>query len=448
MQPAIRFKFQQWRLWAGGLGALGLLGTIVLVIPHPAPAPKVDLAQDTTLVRRQDLVVQVQANGVVQPLRKVNLAPKEAGKVAALFVREGDRVQPGQVVAQMDGEQLQAQVKQSQAGLARSQAELQLKLAGNRPEDITKAQAEVQRQQAQLQEAEGKWQLATQKLQRRQLLANEGVLSQDALDETLTEARNASATVEQAKASLATAEQEFHKQRQGFRAEEVAQARAQVVEARSQLQVVRIQLQNTLIRSPFGGVITRRFADVGDFVAPTTTASSSDGATSAAIAELFSGLEVEAKIPETAIGQIRQGQAVEIRSDSYPDRTFQGRVKRIAPRAVPENNVTTFRIKVSLRTGLDILKAGMNVKLAFLGQPIRNALVVPLAALVTQKDGRKGVWRLVPNQEARFQTVEIGAESGSQAQVRSGLQAGDRILLSPPINQVIPGVDNPEGSGF
>lgn len=100
-----------------------------------------------------------------------------------------------------------------------------------------------------------------------------------------------------------------------------------------------------------------------------------------------------------------------------------------------------------LRTGLDILKAGMNVKLTFVGEPIKKALVVPLAAIATQKDGQKGVW-LVKGQQSRFQFVRLGSESGSEAQVLEGLRAGDRIRLSPPANQPIPGVDNTQGTGI
>lgn len=87
--------------------------------------------------------------------------------------------------------------------------------------------------------------------------------------------------------------------------EEIAQSRAQVSEAVSQLQVYETQLENTLVRTPFAGIITRRYTDVGDFVTPTTSASTSDGATSASIAELSSGLEVEAKVPEASIARIK-----------------------------------------------------------------------------------------------------------------------------------------------
>jgi HlyD family secretion protein len=448
MQSWMKMKVGRFRPWIAVTAAVGLLGTITITHNLLSQTdPSINSDKDTVLVQMQDLSIQIKSNGVVQPIRKVNLSPIEAGKIVELLVREGDRVTKGQVIARMDNEQLQAQVNQYKGVLARSQAELAQRLAGNRQEEIAKAAAEVTRYQAQLQEARSRLQLASKKLGRRQFLAEQGAITRESLDESQTEVRNAIDNVSQIEANLMVAHQELVKQRKGYRAEEITQSRALVAETTAQLQGVQIQLIKSLVRAPFAGTITRTFTDVGDFVTPTTSASTSDSATAASIAELSNGLEVEAKVPEASIARIKLGQTVEVRSDSYPDQVFKGRVRLIAPRAIQENNVTSFRIRVTLDTGLETLKAGMNVKLAFVGEPINNALVVPLAAVATQKDGQKGVW-LVKDQQTRFQFIRLGSESGSQAQVLEGLQAGDRIRLSPPANQSIPGVDNTQGTGL
>ena len=159
------------------------------------------------------------------------------------------------------------------------------------------------------------------------------------------------------------------------------------------------------------------------------------------IAELSSGLEVEAKVPEASIARIKPGQRVDIRTDAYPDETFEGRVKLIAPTAVQENHITSFRVKVVLQTGLNLLKSGMNVKLSFKGNEIQNAMVVPLAAIVTKKDGQTGVLVSDQNNQAKFCPVTVGSTSGDQVQIIQGVAKGERILISPPPGQVIPGVD-------
>lgn len=450
MQSLMTIKISKFNFWKLGISAIGLVGTIAIayIIFRPQPTPEINIETDTVLVKSQDLQLQIKVNGLVQSIRKINISPSTQGRIMELFVREGDRIQAGQAIARMDDEQLQAQVSQYEAILDRSQAQLAERLAGSRQEEVAKAEADVIRSEARVQEARSRLQLATEKLNRRQILQKEGAITREALNESQVDVRNAEDNLTQTQASLAISQQDLARQRSGFRAEEIAQTRAQVAEANAQLQSFQIQLNNTLVRAPFGGIITRRFTDVGDFVAPTTSASSSDGATSASIAELSSGLEVEAKVPEANIAGIKQGQSVEVRSDSYPDQVFKGQVQSIAPRAVKENSITSFRVKVKLETGLEQLKAGMNVKLAFIAEPIQNALVVPLSAVVTQKDGQRGIWLLDANREIRFQLIRLGSENGSQAQILEGLKAGDRILISPPANQIIPGVDNTQGTGM
>ncbi len=446
MQTSVSLKVGKLNLWLIGQSVTAILGTatIAYLILRPQPTPNFNI-EDTVLVQTKDLQVKIKANGVVQPSRKINLGPKEAGRISELLVQEGDIVQEGQVIAQMDNEQVRAQVSQYQAALERVNADLTQKVAGNRPEDIAKAQSELEKYQAQLTEAKSRLQLATQQVIRKQVPVEQGAISRDSLDQSLTEERNARDNLNQLQASLAGAQQDLLKQQKGYRVEEINQAKAAVSEAKAQLRDFETQLNNKQVRAPFAGIITRRFADIGDFVTPTTSVSTSDGANSASIAELSSGLEVEAKVPEASISHIHLGQAVEIRSDSYPNELFRGQVQLIAPRAVQENNVTSFRVKIRLQSGVEKLKSGMNLKLTFVGKPIRNVVSVPLAAIVTHKNGQQGLWLVDANNQAKFQAVRVGSESEDWAQILEGVKQNDRIFLSPPTNQKIPGVDDVEG---
>jgi HlyD family secretion protein len=428
--------------WLIGLVAAGVLGTATTAyLAFRSTTSKSDITNLIVEVTSKDIAVQIKANGVVQAVQNINLSPKEAGRIAKLYVDEGDWVEQGQLVAHMEDEQFQAQVNQYKAALAKAQADLALKRAGTRPEEISEAKARVATAEANVAEMQAKLNRTGEELKRNQFLAQQGAISQNALGEFLSQERSARANLEAAVARLTEQKESLEKLRNGTRKEEIAQAEANVAQATAQLQYYETQLKNTSIRAPFAGTITRRFAQEGDFVTPTTSASSSDGATSASIVELSKGLEVEAKVPEASIAQIKPGQSVEIRADAYSDDIFKGHVRLIAPRAVQENNVTSFRVKVALQTGQDKLKSAMNVKLAFLGDPISNALVVPLAAIVTKKDGQTGV--LVPDKknQAQFQPVTVGPTSGDQIQILQGVSKGERILLSPPEGQVIPGVD-------
>jgi len=435
-------KIKKPTSWLIGLVAAGVLGTaITAYLAFRSTAPKSDITNLTVKVTSKDIAVQIKANGVVQAVQNINLSPKEAGRIAKLYVDEGDQVEQNQLVARMEDEQFQAQVNQYKAGLAKSQADLAQKRAGARPEEIAEAKAKLAAAEANVAEIQEKLNRAAEVLKRNQFLAQQGAISQNVLGDYLSQERSARANLDAAVARLKEQRETLEKIRNGTRKEEIAQAEANVAQATAQLQYYETQFKNTSIRAPFAGIITRRFAQEGDFVTPTTSASSSDGATSASIVELSRGLEVEAKVPEASIARIKSGQSVEIRADAYTDNIFKGRVRLIAPRAIQENNVTSFRVKVALQTGQDKLKAAMNVKLAFIGDSISNALVVPLAAIVTKKDGQIGV--LVPdkNNQAQFRPVTVGPTSGDQIQILQGVSKGERILLSPPEGQVIPGVD-------
>ena len=91
----------------------------------------------------------------------------------------------------------------------------------------------------------------------------------------------------------------------------------------------RVELAELVVRAPFAGVISQRFADPGSFVTPTTTASATAGATSSSIVELSQGLEVIAKVPESDIGRVHMGQSATVRVDAFPDKRFEARVLRI-----------------------------------------------------------------------------------------------------------------------
>ncbi|MEH2179773.1 efflux RND transporter periplasmic adaptor subunit [Nostoc sp.] len=444
-------KAKRQQHWLMGLVAAGLLGTAITVfLIVQSKIPKADLTKQTVVVQSKDITVQIKANATVQSLKKINLGPKEQSRIEQLYVDEGVKVKQGQLIARMDSQRIQQQVNQYKALLAKVQADLAEKRAGSRPEEIGEAKARVATAQANVAQAQARLNRATEELQRNQLLAQRGAISLNSLGDFSSKEREAKADLEAQLAGLREQRQTLEKLRNGTRKEQIVASEADVAQAEAQLRSYQTQLEDTLIRAPFAGTITRKFAQEGDFVTPTTSASSSDGATSASIAELSSGLEVEAKIPEASIARIKTGQQVEIRSDAYPNKTFQGSVRLVAPRAIQDSSsqggqssggVTSFRVKVALKTGQDLLKGGMNVKLNFISNKIYNALVVPLAAIVTQKDGQTGVWIPNENNIAQLRPVIAGSVSGNQIQIIKGVSKGERILLSPPEGQPIPGVD-------
>ncbi|MBD1822501.1 efflux RND transporter periplasmic adaptor subunit [Cyanobacteria bacterium FACHB-DQ100] len=440
-------KPTRWLLALLAAGAIALPGGAFLVSRQFAPRQEAA----TISVESKTVTARISASGEVIPIRTVNLSPKTTGKIAQLLVDQGDQVMQGQVVARMDDKDIEAERAQAQARVAEAQARLDQLRAGTRVEEVRQAESEVARARGEVDRVQGLVSDATQaaefartQTRRQRELASQGAISTNSLDEFIRREQNANQTLSQARAQLSQsqaqlnqANQQLAQRQNGARPEEIRQSEAQLAAAIAQLQQVQNRLEDTYIRAPFSGVITQRYATVGAFVTPTTQATAgADGSASTSIFALANGLEVRAKVPEVDIGQIRRGQEVDIRVDAYPEESFKGRVRLIAPEAVTERDVTSFSVRIDILTGRDKLRSKMNANVNFLGDSIPNTLVVPTAALSTQR-GQTGVWVPGENNKPRFQRVTTGLSFDNETQILDGIKAGDRIFVQPPEGQRI-----------
>ncbi len=316
------------------------------------------------------------------------------------------------------------EIAQREAAVREAQQAVNLLLSGARREEIARREAAVR-------EAQQAVNLLLSGTRREEIAQREAAVreAQQAVNLLLSGTRPE--IIAQRQAAVREAQQALDQLQNGSRREDIAQAEATVAEARGRLQAIQVQIDDTIIRAPFDGIVTQKYANVGAFVTPTTSGSSSASATSTSIVAIARGLEVLARVPEINIGQIKINQPVEIVADAYPDQTFKGRVRLIAPEAVLEQNVTAFQVRASLDTGQETLRSGMNIDLTFLGQELPNALVVPTVSIVTQR-GKQGV--MVPGKDNKpeFRPVTIGPTIGDQTQILQGVNQGERVFIDMP----------------
>lgn len=216
----------------------------------------------------------------------------------------------------------------------------------------------------------------------------------------------------------------------GYRAAFLSSKEA-LTAARERIQQRDVEGNELLIRAPFSGVITERFAEPGAFVTPTTTASANAGATSSSIVELSEGLEVAAKVPESDIGRIRIGQDATVRVDAFPDQRFPARVRDIAPRAEKTDNVISFEVELTLIDPPPTLRIGMTVDVDFQTGRTAESTLVPNVAIVTE-NGQPGVLLVGKDDQPRFQAVELGSSSGGQSAILSGVKPGSKVFIDLP----------------
>jgi HlyD family secretion protein len=196
-----RLSINKWLM--GLLVAIPIAGTLSYITYNQlvtVPQQRAQRKIQTAAVTRGNLTIVVSANGTVQPESSVNVSPKTSGVLKRLLVKEGEFVQPGQVVAYMDNSNLQGQLLQSKGNLAAAQANLRKVIAGNRSQDIAGAQAQVDeataslqklvagnrsqdiaQAQANLNKVQATYRQAAEDLRRNQKLQAQGAISQQAL---------------------------------------------------------------------------------------------------------------------------------------------------------------------------------------------------------------------------------------------------------------------------
>ncbi|MDJ0845821.1 efflux RND transporter periplasmic adaptor subunit [Crocosphaera sp.] len=425
---------------------------------------------------RANLKVTVSANGTVEPKKLVNVTPKNAGILAELYVDEGDYVQTGELIAKMDDSNLLGQLLESEGNLAEAQANLRKLINGNRSQEIAQARAkleqleanlkklvngnrsqEIAQSQARLANAKATFEQAEDEWQRNEILFQEGAIARLTLNKKKAVRDRAKAEVteaeeelslmnegtrqeeiEEARAEVKAQREELSLLQEGTRQEEIAQARAEVQSTKGSLKTIKTEIEDTMIRAPFDGIVSSKYADPGAFVTPMTSGSSVSSATSTSILSLASENEILANVSEKNIAKIKVGQAVGIEADAFPGIIFDGKVSQIAPQATVEQNVTSFEVKIELaQEAQQQLRSGMNVSVEFYIDELTNVLTVPTIA-VTRKDNRTGVYIVGVDFAPEFVSIVTGASSDSLIEVKSGLDGSEQILTEPPPSDAPP----------
>jgi HlyD family secretion protein len=384
-----------------------------ILLPQQQTKNKVQTAP----VERSNLSITITANGTVQPERSVNVSPKTAGILKELLVKEGDVVEQGQILAYMDDSNLQGQMRQAQGNLAAAEANGEKVSAGNRQEDTAQAKAKLQDMQFVLRQAEAD-------LGRNRSLSQAGAISRQAFDVALTARDRAQAQVRQAQEALDLSNA-------GARPEDIAEAEAQVASAKGAMQTIQANLNDMVLRAPFSGTVSRKFADPGAFVTPTTAGSAVSSATSSSILALASTNQIMTQVAEANIAQTRIGLPAAIQVDAYPGQTFTGKITQIATQSVVVQNVTSFEVKTSVSDPKNQLKSGMNVNVTFTAGALNNVLVVPTAAIVQQPNAQ-GVFVAKDKGDPVFMPIVIGTTVNDKTEVKSGLTGSEQVLLSFP----------------
>ena len=319
---------------------------------------------------------------------EVTVSSQAAGNLDQITVDIGTPVRAGQVIGRIDQRELKLKVDQADAALKQAEAKLGIpagsKLNPEHQPDVRQAKAALERARYDLNAAQN--------------LVTNGDISRQQVDVYQK-------TFEQAEARYQAA------------IENVRNLVAQVEEKRAMLELAKKLLTDTTILSPIGGVVKEKVASRGEYLQP--------GKPVVTIVQI-SPLRLKLEVPEALAASIRQGQEVTLRVDTFADREFKGRIKRINP-SVDEKN-RSLMAEAEVRNDNGQLRPGMFARAQIVSEAKGTALMVPEKAVVSLAGVNKVF--VLEGDHATERQVKLGLRDGTLVEIIEGVKIGDRIITS------------------
>ena len=296
----------------------------------------------------------VTGSGTIEAM-EITISARSQGVLLSVDVKEGSSVEEGEILARVERDELELQLEQARQRLESAGAQRDLLIAGARREDLRQAEAQLN----QVREA---LELARKSYERAQRLHEAGSTTSSELD-------RAEAEFEQARSRVTSAEAQLEKLESMARPEEIRVAQARVAEAQAGVERIRRRLADTVVEAPRGGTVTTRAREAGEYVAPGTPLFT--------IADL-STVFLTIYVPEPTLGDIVLGQEATVFVDGMGERTFSGRVTRIAEEAefTPKNVQTedaraqlVFAVEITIDNSDAVFKIGMPADARIITEP-------------------------------------------------------------------------------
>lgn len=403
MSNSNKFRKSRKRLWItlGVVFAVLVTGGIMAAraINSPIKLDPTELAH----AEFGDIARSVVATGKVWPITQVEVKSKASGIVTKLFTDINQPVHKGEVLAQLDQQEISDQV-------AAQKAELAAAVANARSAAAAVQYDRVAAEAPDLPDLQHGYQRALS-------MSKDGIVSQQALDDAQQKYLAAVNIRDKASAQIKV---DVAKQRQ---------CEAQVAQAQASLKQLEEQLGYTTITAPIDGVVLSRDVQVGDAVSSILVL----GSTATLVMTLGDTHQVyvKGKVDESDIGKVYLGQSARIKVQSFPDKTFYGKVTKIAPLGVEKDNVTTFEVQISIDNPGGELKSNMTANAEIVLEEHRNVITIPEQAVIYDRNRNATV--MIPDPHGkdgeRSVPIKIGLSNGSRVEVTSGLSAGQTVVL-------------------
>jgi RND family efflux transporter MFP subunit len=388
-----RLRWLPWlTLVVLGVGALMLYPRIRGYVAE-RQAPEVDIARVTQLSAARGSAATLPvlvASGYVVARHSSDVGVKTGGRLAKLRFEEGTRVRTGEVIAEIEHADIEAQLEAARRAVAEAEAQLAQMIAA-RDEDV-------------------------RNLERQRALAKDGITTVS----SLTAAESAEAVS----------------------AARVKSAEAAIASAHARVKVAEEALENTNVRAPFDGVVIKKRAEVGETVSPygVQGQSSREGGAIATIADLHE-LEVQTEVSENSFAKLKSAMPAEVTLQAYQGHPYKARLRQIFPSADRSKSIVEVRVSIldpdehvkpEMTASVTFQEAGTPppVRLNGLTKQSDRVILAPKKAM-TEVSGQTVAW-VVANGRASKRPVTLGADRIDQVEVTSGLMPGETVILNAP----------------
>jgi HlyD family secretion protein len=367
--------------------------------PEETAVPVQVAAVEKTTIQRT-----VTAEAVLFPLQQAAITPKISAPVKAFYIKRGSHVRQGQLLAVLENRDLAAAAQDSKGAYDQAQAAYETTTAASLPQEIQKATLDTQAAKQMLD--------AQQKIYAsRRDLFEQGAMPRKELDQAgvdLTQARNQYEIAQKHLDALNAIGKQLA----------LKSAAGQLESAKGKYLGAEAQLGYSEIRSPIDGVIADRPLYPGEMAAAATPL-----LTVMDISQVIARTHIPQ--PEAALLKVGDKATIAVPGEDTP---IEGKITVVSPALDP--NSTTVEVWVQAKNPGSRLKPGTSVQVSMLAKTVADALVIPVAGLLTAQDGTTSVMLVGADDHAHQKNVRVGIRQGDQVQIIEGLQAGDKIVAS------------------
>lgn len=382
---------------------------------------------DVEVIQKGSIERTVEAVGVITPTYTVEVKSKASGEILSMPFEEGEWVEKGDLLLQLDP-------VDEQRNLRRQQAQLKNVIANLNQSRITheKLKLSLELKHIEIESKEkrsrSEFNVAKSNYKRINELHSKQLNPDQSLEEALNRRNGAEASLElilNEKSTLKLNEFDIKSSLENIKVQEARFEQEEV-----NLEIARLRLDETKILSPIKGLILKRMVEPGQIIS--SGISNVSGGTTLMLLADVKKMYLDTQVDESDISSIKLGQPVELRIEAWPRRKFTGTVERIAPQGEEISNVTIFRVRIALGDKASrLVKPGMNATARIVYEQSKDILKVPLQAL-TRQDESFGVTLQTTSSSAKtskFVPVKVGIRDAKFAEISGPVKAGQLVII-------------------